>query len=93
MLLENPNDFIDAYLRKIEDSSPDSSFHGQLGRQNLTSSIIDLLIAGTDTTSVTLTWAVLYMIKFPDIQKKVQLEIDQVIGRKRLPEMSDRFDD
>jgi hypothetical protein len=31
------------------------------------------------------------MIKFPEIQKKVQDEIDNVVGRKRLPEMSDRF--
>jgi len=62
-----------------------------LGYQNLRSSIIDLLIGGTDTTSVTLAWAVLYMIKFPDAARKVQEEIDKVIGRARLPEMSDRL--
>jgi len=87
---DNPNDFIDAFLVKIEESSPESSFHGTLGVQNLRSSILDLLIAGSETTSTALTWAVLFMIRYPDIQKKVQQELDQVVGNSRLPQVSDR---
>jgi cytochrome P450 len=90
IFLDSPSDFIDSYLAKIEDSTPDSSFHATLGFQNLRSSILDLLIAGSDTTSTVLTWAILYMIRYPHIQKQVQQEIDQVIGGSRLPKVSDR---
>ena len=32
---EDPNDFIDAYLAKIDDSPTESSFHGSLGIKSL----------------------------------------------------------
>ncbi len=76
----------------METSPKDSTFHGSLGLQNLESSIFDLLLAGSETTSTALTWATLFMIKFPHIQKKVQEEIDQVVGNSRLPENTDRLD-
>jgi cytochrome P450 len=50
---------------------------------------VDLFLAGAETTSSTLQWAMLYMIAFPEIQKKVQQEIDSAIGL-RLPTLDDR---
>ena len=41
--------------------------------------IQDLFLAGSETTSTTLDWAILYMIEYPDIQKKCQQEIETVI--------------
>ena len=87
---DSPNDFIDSYLTKIDDSPLDSSFHGVRGLQNLRSTILDLLLAGSETTSTALTWAVLFMIRYPDIQKRVQQEITQVVGTSRLPRIEDR---
>ncbi len=89
--LDSPNDFIHSYLTKIEESTLESSFHATLGFQNLRSSILDLLLAGSETTSTALSWATLFMIRYPEIQKRVQQEIDQVIGRSRMPEVSDRY--
>ena len=43
---------------------------------------MDLFIAGTDTTSATLSWATLFMILHPDIQRKVQVELDSVLGKR-----------
>ncbi|GAB6030770.1 hypothetical protein CHUAL_007619 [Chamberlinius hualienensis] len=51
----------------------------------------DLLIAGTDTTASTLLFSLLYMTLNPEIQQKVQNEIDSVIGRERQPSYNDRF--
>uniref|UniRef100_A0A8D0DXH9 Cytochrome P450 n=1 Tax=Salvator merianae TaxID=96440 RepID=A0A8D0DXH9_SALMN len=79
-----PRDFIDAYLTEMEDAP--SSFH----EQNLLQSALDLFLGGTETTSATLQWALLYMAIYPEIQARVQSEIDSVIGQSRLPAMNDR---
>lgn len=86
---ENPRDYIDAYLLEMDkqNSNPDSTF----SPENLQASIADLFIAGTDTTSTTLRWGLLYMITYPDIQVRCQQEIEQVVGWDRLPAWDDRL--
>ncbi|KAK1165097.1 cytochrome P450 2J2-like [Acipenser oxyrinchus oxyrinchus] len=83
-----PRDYIDCYLAEIEKSKEDpaAGFH----EQNLVFCTLDLFVAGTETTATTLRWAVLYMIKYPQIQEKVQAEIDRVIGQARQPSMEDK---
>lgn len=44
--------------------------------------LLDLFMAGGDTTSATLYWAFLYMVLNERVQKAVQLEIDSVIGNE-----------
>nr|APH81373.1 cytochrome P450 CYP3030A1 [Tigriopus kingsejongensis] len=74
-------DFIDAYLLKIrETKNPESSFYQESGEVNMRNSMFDLFIAGLDTTATTLSWAMVYMMRWPQIQTKVQEEIDRVIG-------------
>ncbi|XP_078525913.1 cytochrome P450 2J2-like isoform X2 [Lissotriton helveticus] len=78
-----PRDFIDCYITEIEKfkSDPSSSFD----EENLAQCTLDLFFAGTETTSTTLRWAILYMAVYTEIQEKVQAEIDQVIGHSRQP--------
>ncbi|KAI7858756.1 cytochrome P450 [Circinella umbellata] len=53
--------------------------------------MIDLLMAGSDTSAVTLDWAFLILSTKPDIQKKIQQEIDAFVEKNgRLPEMWER---
>ena len=47
---------------------------------NLLASISDLFVAGMETTSKQLEWIIYYMSKYPEIQQKVQDEIDNVVG-------------
>ncbi|KAF7234994.1 Cytochrome P450 2J2 [Varanus komodoensis] len=79
-------DFIDAYLNEMAKEDVTPSFH----EENLLHSVLDLFGAGTETTSTTLRWALLYMALHPDIQARVQEEIDSVIGQSRLPALEDR---
>ncbi|KAF9869769.1 o-methylsterigmatocystin oxidoreductase [Colletotrichum karsti] len=46
--------------------------------------------AAADTTVITLTSFTLAMLKFPEVQRKAQAEIDRVVGDKRLPSLDDR---
>ncbi|NWZ23282.1 CP2K6 protein, partial [Asarcornis scutulata] len=70
--------FIDAFLvRQQEENGKDNGF---FDNENLTEVVRNLFAAGTDTTSTTLRWGLLLMMKYPEIQKKVQDEIEQVLG-------------
>ncbi|XP_782309.3 cytochrome P450 2J5 [Strongylocentrotus purpuratus] len=46
--------------------------------------LVDLFLAGTDTVSTTLTWAVLYLVSHPEIQQKIHDEIINEIGDKEV---------
>ncbi|KAB1268601.1 Cytochrome P450 2J2 [Camelus dromedarius] len=58
--------------------------------ENLIHSTLDLFFAGTETTSTTLCWGLLYMALYPDIQEKVQAEIDRVLGQWQQPSLAAR---
>jgi cytochrome P450 family 2 subfamily J len=86
-----PRDYIDKYLIEIDNTKdPNSSFFRENGIENLAASLVDLFIAGSETTSTTLTWAVLYMVRNPEVQQKVQEELDTAIGRYKLPSSADK---
>ncbi|XP_066283022.1 cytochrome P450 2J4-like [Branchiostoma lanceolatum] len=74
---EDPRDFIDYCLLQLDQQDGGSTW---LNEDNVGYILKDLFIAGTDTTAATLTWALLYMILYPDIQQKVQAELDSVLG-------------
>ena len=50
----------------------------------------DFFVAGGETTATTLRWAVLLLSYHPEVQIKMQEEIDRVVGRERLPTLDDR---
>ncbi|XP_046394547.1 methyl farnesoate epoxidase-like [Ischnura elegans] len=85
---ESPRDFIDIYYNEIErqKDNPKSLFN----EKQLREICAEMFIGGTDTTFNSLTFGLLYMIKFPEVQKKFQRVIDEHIGRDRLPSLKDR---
>uniref|UniRef100_A0A667XMB0 Uncharacterized protein n=1 Tax=Myripristis murdjan TaxID=586833 RepID=A0A667XMB0_9TELE len=83
-----PRDYIDCYLMEIQMRKGDAE--STFSEENLVICALDLFVAGSETTSTTLRWAFLYMAKYPEIQEKVQAEIDRVIGQSRKPSMMDR---
>ncbi|KAJ7402741.1 hypothetical protein BTVI_83781 [Pitangus sulphuratus] len=81
-------DFIDFYLAHIEKSKdePRSTYN----EDNMVYSINDLFLGGSETTSTTLNWGLLYMVAYPDIQEKVQKELDAVLGPSKIICYEDR---
>ena len=51
---------------------------------------LDLMIAGTDTSSQTVNWTLLLLANRPEIQAKVHEELDRVVGPDALPAVEDR---
>lgn len=49
----------------------------------------DLFSAGMETIKTSLQWAVLFMLHHPNVMRAVQEELDQVVGRQRLPKLED----
>ncbi|XP_073399223.1 cytochrome P450 2K4-like [Dendrobates tinctorius] len=80
--------FIDAYLLKQEQES--TKAHTLFDEENLLVTVLDLFGAGTETTSTTIRWGLLLMMKYPEIQKKVQEEIKTHIKPGQLPTAEDR---
>ena len=72
---ENPRDLIDSYLTEIK-NNPDPEFC----KEQLVAIGIDLMGAGSETSSTTLMWAVLYLVQYPTVQEKCFKEIEDSIG-------------
>ena len=57
---------------------------------NLLISLNDLFVAAMETTSKQLEWIMYYMSKYPEIQTKVQDEIDHLLGHTLEPSLDHR---
>ncbi|XP_068136099.1 cytochrome P450 2K6-like [Hyperolius riggenbachi] len=85
--VNDQRNLIDSYLAKQQEGKPESTqyFHDD----NLIVLVSNLFGAGMETTATTLRWGLLLMMKYPDIQKKVQHEIERVLGKAR-PQLEHR---
>ncbi|KAL6467707.1 hypothetical protein MHYP_G00233840 [Metynnis hypsauchen] len=85
---DNPRDFIDCFLIRLnqEKDVSNTEFH----YENMIATVLNLFVAGTETTSTTIRYALMLLIRHPEIQERMQKEIDTVIGQERSPTMDDR---
>ncbi|GAB6030768.1 hypothetical protein CHUAL_007617 [Chamberlinius hualienensis] len=84
------SNYIHAYLTerlsRLQADASDNIFSDEA----LVHIVRDLLVAGTETTATSLHWGLFYMTLNPEVQRKVQDEIDRVIGQERDPSYNDR---
>ncbi|XP_072241074.1 cytochrome P450 2U1 [Leuresthes tenuis] len=87
---DNPRDLADMYLMEMLAQQAAGEQDSSFTEDYLFYIIGDLFIAGTDTTTNSVLWILLYMVLHPEIQDKVQSEIDEVVGGHRAPSMTDK---
>ncbi|KAL7605854.1 hypothetical protein Lser_V15G18829 [Lactuca serriola] len=80
--------FIDVLISILQSASEDE-FPGFDHDTIIKSACQQLLVAGLDTTSGTLTWALSLLLNHPKTLEIAQNEIDEHVGRDRLVEESD----
>nr|XP_043637685.1 cytochrome P450 93A3-like [Erigeron canadensis] len=76
-------------LHILLDIQQDESMEIKLSRENIKAFILDIFLAGTETTASTIEWGLSELINHPNIMKKALEEIHQVVGENRLLEESD----
>ncbi|XP_062381220.1 cytochrome P450 2F2-like isoform X1 [Sardina pilchardus] len=82
-----PRDMIDCYLQEMHKRASDGSSFDDSHMESL---LIDLFIAGTDTTSNTLRTACLYLMTHTHIQEQCHEEIAGVLGGRECVSFEDR---
>ena len=89
----NIQDIIDVFLNEIEVALQENTDRKDfINSKSLTATAVWLFLSGTESSTTTLRWALLYIMMHPDVQVKVQKEIDDVVGRNRLPQWADKSD-
>lgn len=84
----NPRDYVDCFLSKVEEEKHNQKSEFDL--ENLAVCGSNLFTAGTETTSTTLRFGLLLLMKHPEVQDRVHEELDRVIGRHQPPSMADK---
>ncbi|XP_042882010.1 cytochrome P450 2L1-like [Penaeus japonicus] len=82
----DPRDLIDAYLLGMEETAVD----GFQSEKDLAFLIMDLFIAGSELTTIVLVFMFHYLAMFPDVQRKLQEEIDSALPSGTLATPADR---
>ena len=72
---ENLRDFIDVYLKKRNFEEMGTTF---------VDTVMLFFPDSIDTMAVFMRWIVLYITLYPDVQMKIQAEVDQVVGKDRM---------
>ncbi|XP_077252932.1 cytochrome P450 71AU50-like [Tasmannia lanceolata] len=78
-------DFVDVMLSLMESS--DTEF--QVNRTNIKAISLDMLLGGMDTSACEIEWALSELLRNPRVMKKLQEELESVVGLDRVVEESD----
>ncbi|NXH58878.1 CP1A4 protein, partial [Rhabdornis inornatus] len=87
---EHIRDVTDSLIGHCQEKSAGEGAHVQLSDEKIIHIVNDLFGAGFDTVTTALSWSLMYVALYPDVQRKIQEELDRIIGRERRPRLSDR---
>ncbi|WVZ92573.1 hypothetical protein U9M48_038624 [Paspalum notatum var. saurae] len=74
-------DSLDALLELLSE--------GKISREHMSTILVDLFVGGSDTTAITVEWAMADLLRHPDTMDKVRAEIKGALGGKEIVEEHD----
>lgn len=87
---EDPTNFCEAFLKEIHRQGGQNEEKHSFSDNQLKNMCLDLWIAGLETTSNTVGFAILYYIRHPRTQYLIKKELDSVIDSDRLITVEDK---
>ena len=73
------------------ENEPDDEMRDvQLSEDHFVITIEDMFVGGYETTSTTLKWVIALLVRYPEHQKDIQRQLDEVIGAEKSPSLHDR---
>ncbi len=76
-LKENPSNFLEALLVEGEKTT--------FSNEEIFGNVFTMLLAGEDTTSNSISWAMYYLAQHPDIVNQIRSEANQILGSEPCP--------
>ncbi|KAK1890651.1 Cytochrome P450 1A1 [Dissostichus eleginoides] len=87
---DNIRDITDSLIDHCEDRKLDENSNIQMSDEKIVGIVNDLFGAGFDTISTALSWSVMYLVAYPEIQERLYQELKDKVGLDRTPLLSDR---
>lgn len=82
-------DMTDALIVALDELSKKTGLAS--GKDYVTPTVGDIFGASQDTLSTALQWILLILVKYPEMQVRLQQEVDKVVDRSRLPSIEDQL--
>ncbi|KAL4613211.1 cytochrome P450 1A1-like [Arapaima gigas] len=86
----NIRDITDSLIDHCEERKLDENSNVQVSDEKVVTIVNDLFGAGFDTISTALSWAVMYLVAYPEIQEQLHQELKDKVGLDRSPRLSDK---
>ncbi|XP_068246942.1 cytochrome P450 2L1-like [Palaemon carinicauda] len=83
---ESDSSYMGAYLNEMKECASNNK-ETPLSMNHLKANILELFIAGSETTASTMWWAIYLLASNPEVQLAVQEELDRVIGTDSIPNL------
>ncbi|PIC24464.1 hypothetical protein B9Z55_017798 [Caenorhabditis nigoni] len=87
---ETGEDFVDAFLIKMEKDKKDGVKDSTFTLETLAIDLFDLWLGGQETTSTTLTWACVCLLNHPEIVREIRKELVDATGGTRGVSLTDK---
>jgi cytochrome P450 len=84
-------DYVEAYLRQQKKLEKAGDKDNMYSDSQLYGCVFDMWLAGQETTSNTLAWMVIYLMTYPEAQKRLHSELNKVIGSDRVITLNDKM--
>ncbi|KAK8481821.1 hypothetical protein V6N11_032987 [Hibiscus sabdariffa] len=76
----NQEDIVDVLLRMVKDQTKNDAVH--LTKDHIKAILMDIFVAGIDTSAITIIWAMTELARKPTAMKNAQDEIRSCVGKK-----------